>query len=158
MRAPALRFERGRHPTINNHPRNIDRCNLKPSCCCCCWCRDWIEMPVDKLRGRSTRACQGHTRTGKHSVQGNMQVRAESNLNSPTPRVHAIRQLPSRRWSAVVSTSDYRNSCACRGMSSVLVDQVLIGAVYVVLSWPEVSGWKRPGIFSGYTVSERLEK
>ena len=38
-----------------------------------------------------TRACQGHTRTSMH--RRDMRMGVESNLNSPTPRVRAIRQL-----------------------------------------------------------------
>ena len=93
-RAPALRFQHARHPTRNNHhPRNVHRSNLKPPCCCCC--RAGIEMPVDKLR----RVALGHVkatlvRTSMH--RGDMQIGAESNRKSLTPRVRAISQLPFR--------------------------------------------------------------
>ena len=66
----------------------------------------------------STRACQGRTRTSMH--RHNMQIGAESNLKSPTPRVRAIRQLPFRApaLSTVVrrrvSASEFESQFACR--------------------------------------------
>ena len=80
------------------------------------------------------RACKAHTRTSMH--RQDMQIGAESNRNSPTPRVRAIRQL-SFRASALstvvrrrVSTSEHDtqfclSTVRCEVcMSSALVDQV----------------------------------
>ena len=100
MRAPALRFKDARHPTLNNNHRNVDRGNFKPLCFCCC--RAGIEIPADKLRG----VAPGHVKATlvRASILPRTQVSrgAESNLNSPTPRVRAIRQLPFR--ASVLST------------------------------------------------------
>ena len=107
-----------------------------------------------------TRACQGHTRKSKHSFR-DIQVGAESNLNSPKPRVRDIRQLLLRAsvLSPVVrlrvSASAQRASFACRvggaryqGMSLVLVDQV-VGVVCMCAELAGTRGSKRPGVFLG---------
>ena len=98
--------------------------------------------------------------------QHDMQIGAESNLNSPTPRVRARRQLPFRAFtlSTVVGPRVYENvSQFCLStvvrcevcMSSVLVDQVL--RRYFSVCCADLAG-EGPEIFPGYIESERLDK
>ena len=140
MRAPALRFNHTRHPTVNNSPRNIDRGNLKQPCCR--YRLAGIQMSVDKLRevalgnvkatiARSRALFPGHASRGREQPK---QPNAPHPRHTPAlaPSLRALDGGPSSCVYEWVLEPVFLVDCEVRGMPSVLVDQVLrscVGAV-----------------------------
>ena len=159
MRARALRFKHARYPTLNNTSRNIDRGKLKPPCCCCR--RAGIELSVDRLR----EVALGHVNLSlvRASFPGHAS-RGREQSKQPNARVRAILQLPIRAFmlSTVVrlrvsTRAVFFVDCEVRGMSSVLVDQV-VGAVCVLAELAGRRGSKKPGFFLGvHSIGESRE-
>ena len=156
MRAPALRFNHTRHPTVNNSPRNIDRGNLKQPCCR--YRLAGIQMSVDKLRevalgnvkatiARSRALFPGHASRGREQPK---QPNAPHPRHTPAlaPSLRALDGGPSSCVYEWVLEPVFLVDCEVRGMSSVLADQV-VGAVCVLAELAGRRGSKRSGIFLG---------